>query len=608
MWINSIRLLNKQIELMDVNKHYKTINMYYFKEIKDDYISIVNEEEYFNNKIKNNSFFALEDEFFCYNYSKPKDEFRFRNVAFSSYIMRLVHYSITLYFLELSKDLKQFVCRNNRINSYYGANLILDNNGSINLKNNNIFYRSIYKDFKKKIKKEINVNTENKVVIKLDMENFYDNVDLFKLMSFLDKKIKMSIKEELNFNYETQKNIIKFYDFFTASGKGVPQCDNDVSSAYISNLFLTFFDLDTDDILKKYSDIINHKIIRYVDDIYIILELKNDNVNLNTIKEMKRQIVDLAYNKYALRLNQKSGIYQLNSLDDLESLRKSLKAVSLSYVELEDENPNAVVEEVLEALEEIKQQDVLVSEDFQLVEIIKKIYDSTVSSLLSKRENIDRLVTIFNGFDFNHISKTIPEISSLISLNDKISEDFISYVQKAKNIDNHMIYFILEFLCKTNLKNKNKFKGLSKRLDKLLEFKRFNLNESGYHGLSNLQYDKLINKVNIINQISNRRICEKKCKWTEALNYLTNEFKTVCHMCYCNKNGSMTTEEKFKASNINEFLISENIPNNITISIINMFDRRNNNGISHTVGKEVSQKEYYDFKYSVSRCIKELVG
>ena len=62
-----------------------------------------------------------------------------------------------------------------------------------------------------------------------------------------------------------------------------------------------------------------------------------------------------------------------------------------------------------------------------------------------------------------------------------------------------------------------------------------------------------------------------------------------------------------------QYLLSMNIPYDTRIKILNLFDRRNNNGVSHPgsddgIAWEVSKEEYFEYHKHVGLCLDNLLS
>ena len=90
LWREALKLLNFQIDAQKENRYFKTVSMIYYKSL-DGYINRLESEEYFKEKISNNLFYGMEDEFAIYSYIIPKSGLGVRNYKFFTYPMRVLY-------------------------------------------------------------------------------------------------------------------------------------------------------------------------------------------------------------------------------------------------------------------------------------------------------------------------------------------------------------------------------------------------------------------------------------------------------------------------------------------------------------------------------------
>lgn len=137
----------------------------------------------------------------------------------------------------------------------------------------------------------------------------------------------------------------------------------------------------------------------------------------------------------------------------------------------------------------------------------------------------------------------------------------------------------------------------------ILNFKILDKNSLGYMSLNSRQFQrlKLINN-NIIQQIKYRRMNEVSKNYNIAFNHLVNEVKSIINNIY-----SPNTDEKdYNANSVKNNLFSNGYNINTIINVCNMFDRRNNNMISHSNGEIIDKEEYYQYKEQICNLLKEM--
>jgi len=161
--------------------------MIYYKTLGNA-VEYLKNKDYFNQKVANNLFYGLEKEFAVFPYIIPKPNLGLRNYKFFTYPMRAVYYAIGLYLLKLSYEfLENYLHRRRDIKSYYGGRIYFEND-ELQVTRNNVYYMSYYKDFRNQVIREANNDFDNKVVIKLDIQNYYDEISIPRLFGTYNSK------------------------------------------------------------------------------------------------------------------------------------------------------------------------------------------------------------------------------------------------------------------------------------------------------------------------------------------------------------------------------------------------------------------------------------
>ncbi len=218
LWCNALNLLDFQVKAQDSNKHFKTLSMIYYKELNNE-IPVLKTDEFYKLTIANNLFYGLENQFAVIPYVEPKIGLGLRNYKFLTYPMRALYDSIGLYLLKLSSEfLNNFYIPIQSIRSYYGGGIYFEKENLVVTKNN-IYFSEYYKRFRNGLRKEIGVkkdiqetleNNKNTVIIRIDIQNYYDEISIPTLLNLLDENIKDSQKSILNFDEVTKEQISFF--------------------------------------------------------------------------------------------------------------------------------------------------------------------------------------------------------------------------------------------------------------------------------------------------------------------------------------------------------------------------------------------------------------
>ncbi len=279
-----------QLKVKKGNKHFNTLSMFYYDGLKKKTKKL--KKQYFKKRVANNLFYGLKNEFAIIPYTIPKSNLGLRKYKFFTLPLRVGYYSVGLYLVELSqKFVKEFYRRYcNNIFSEYGGKLFFDKQTSnLSLTYDSIWYRSHYKRFRNKVLDETIDDLDDKVVIHVDIQNYYDEISIPILLRLLEKFIEPSVKRQLRFDAITQGQIEAFFEFMSNDAIGIPQSDNDIVSSYIGYLYLVFGDLFIDREIQKENDVIkNYKIIRYMDDTYISITFQQSATQFDREKYIKR--------------------------------------------------------------------------------------------------------------------------------------------------------------------------------------------------------------------------------------------------------------------------------------------------------------------------------
>lgn len=644
IWEQAIKLLNLQIE--ERNKDgiilNNKLNFKYFARIRTQYEGIIDSNDYFEQRIKNNLFYGLSNEFFTYEYGKSKKNFGIRNYFFISYPLVTVHYSIGIYLLMLSQefiDRIRFSHKNNskyKIKSYYGGDLRIKKKALLfDNSYKRLFYKEHYDNFKDDIKKETE-KSQNKVILKIDIENYYDNISVKKLCYFLNKYIDSISQQKLKFDEYTIDQICFFYEFIMRDKLGIPQSDNNIISDFIGYLYLLFADMTISDEIRD-EKIEYSKVIRYVDDIYIIIKYKDNLDEYEKLRENSMnilfQISDLLYYKFGLKINSKTRVLLVDNKDEKEELLNELKKTSAAeYIpEIKIENdkkknkknkikPQERLEEILDEVKKMKENDFIYNYfntkgEILDTEKLKDVYDKGVLNILNSDSYIKIIGEIFNDFNFNLLRFSTNELILLILKNECSKEKLINFfISKKENITINDRDVILEILNKLDYKDNRLIELLmnNKNFKKIIEEAKSGqacIEYPGYYNLSIKGLSKIYERDSILQQIELRALYERKNSYSVALNHLVNEFHSICFYLddYENKD-----HNKYTAADVDNFL-NNKVTFDSKNSIQNLFKRRNNNDVSHPgtdelLSQGVTKEEYKKYKKVVGKCLNEILG
>ena len=448
-WQNACKLLEYQLSLKAKNKHFNILSMFYYERINKQDKNRLQDKIYFNQRVSNNLLYGLRKEFAIYSYPIPKSNLGLRKYSFFTYPMRIAWYAVGLYLAKLSQEIvQQYYRKQSHIHSYYGGDLRFDDKtGDLCLSYKSVWYKPHYRRFRSKVRSEVQSDVQDKIVIHIDIQNYFEEISIPTLLDFLSEYVKPSIQREMSFDLTAKRQIVAFFDFIVSGRIGIPQADNDILSSFIGHLYLIFSDLLLDQEICKDSAVVKeHSIVRYMDDMYIVVSFHNQTARTDReiyISDLAARIADILYRKLGLRLNTKTRLYWLSRDNDKRDLLKNLKRVSSGY-EMPDYDeddkktgPQDKVESIFRQLENLKKRalDPTFDERSDLDdEILKEVYDKSVSNLLRSRRNLERIKKIFDEFNFELVMAQPREILIVLLADHDAPQRFSEFLLKKKEL------------------------------------------------------------------------------------------------------------------------------------------------------------------------------
>lgn len=620
LWIEAMRLLDFQVRAKRKNRHFANLSNFYYERLGST-IRTLQEQVYFDEKIASNLFYGLEKEFKVFPYVIPKASLGLRNYRFFTYPLRALYYSIGLYLRKISDDfLSGYYKRRVKIRSYYGGSLQF-NDDALVINSRSIYFLEHYRQFKRDMRGQLkDSSVDDRVVVRLDIQNYYDCISIPILLEKLTKHCKQTILVQGNFDAITRDQIVSFFRYLMSGRDGIPQADNDLVSSFIGFLYLTFADLFIEDQLKEMVEVADYQLIRYTDDMAICVTFRSgvsQEVREQIVESLASRIADLLYYELGLRLNTKTRMYWLGKDDDRIDFEKSLKKVSPQYQVADDgdDDPNAIVSNILSELVTLKNSHL--TAEFQHErqdEILKQVYDKRVRQLLSKPSNLKQIGRIFHNFNFGLVRVNPIPIMIVLLHDPNASSNFQNYLLAKENITTSDVNLMLTYLCQTDFRDTVMLERLKKydhmrEIVARLEEGNLSLDTPGYYALAPHQVRKLSSLTHVTEQIRLRALSEREYHYSVALNHLLNEFHAICfHLDTANK----TKPKSYDADRVAAFLEAQNVPNSTCVEIVKLFDRRNANQVSHpgsvqSISWGVDEKEYYDYKRVVGEALQKLL-
>jgi AbiA family abortive infection protein len=620
LWREALKLLDFQIDCQSTNRHFKTLSMIYYQKLGDE-INELESEDYFKQRVANNLFYGLEEEFSIHPYVVPKPGLGLRRYGFFTYPMRVLYYAVGLYLLRVSEEfINNFYNTRKQLKSYYGGRLYFQGD-ELQLTKSNIYFKNYYTRFRNQVRRETTGDVSNKIVIRLDIQNYYEVISIPLLMGLLDKNIKSSQKATWQFDTNTQEQIMFFFRFLANDGEGIPQSDNSIVSSFIGHLYLVFGDLLIEEEIYKDQEVVeDYSLIRYVDDTFISITFREDltdGAQKEYAESLGARVSDRLYYELGLRFNPKTRFFCLSDEDQLENLLSSLKKVSPQYHlsdERDEESPVNKIDNIFDELEKLKGASVR-PETFELElqdEILKEVLDKRVNQMLSMEGNKKRIRRIFSGFDFNRVKEYPLTIMIILLKEDSTARRFRKFLLQKQNLTTRDVDLMLTYLCQVDFQDPQLLGKLEKytpmsRIMRVVQKASLSSDKPGYYDLPESKVLKLARMPYVIEQVRHRVFHERTRSYSVALNHLLNEIHAICYQL-----DGATNHREYKAHEVERFLRSQMVPPDVCIGIRNPFDRRNTNQVSHpgceeSVAWSVASEEYVRYRLQVGKCLGSLL-
>lgn len=622
LWTSAKKLLDYQIKSKSSYKVYNTLNFYYFDKVKT-LTKKVGEKTYYKNRVANNLFYGLEREFFFHQYTIPKPGIGLRRFCFFSYPMEQLMYAFGLYLLRISQ---QFLLntKSRKIKTFYGGDLKFNEaTEELVLNKNTTLYYAHYRKFRKELTRET-VKSDNKIFLRLDVQNYFDNISIANLLNLLEQNVKPSQLKLYNFDSSAKEQLEFYYRFLSNGIDNIPQSDNNIISHFISYLYLTFGDFIIEDSIRElnndYRIVDDYKIIRYVDDIYISINFKEvvpEGKRNGFIYQLLNKIADEFYKQLNLRFNGKAELFRLSIPAEKERLLEVIKKVSEDYPEPEAEREIAVadkVERLLNLIGIIKNKDV--SQVYKELsrgesETLKDVYDQSVLGLITTPANIAELEAEFQNFNFDLLRVDPQPLIILITLCPIAKARLETYLLAKKQLTTFDRGLLIVLLCQSGFSNKLLFDKLqaNEQLKPIFEFmkckKVVDNKNTGYYEVHFNKMSLLTKQVSFIEQIRQRVYAERQGHYSISLNHLLNEVHLAC--CILDGKDIKT----YREPDVDRCLTSKGCDNSTKVKISNLFDRRNNNPVSHPgsdsrVAWAVEKTEYGSYKTHVAKTLETI--
>jgi AbiA family abortive infection protein len=645
VWKEAVRLLTAQIESKKKpNRHYYNLSFFYFEKIEPE-LAKIEREQFFQEKVASNLFYGLENEFFLYPMTIPKAGIGLRKYLFFSVPMKVMYYAVGTYIVRLSQQLLHDLRNDNDLkHSYYGGNLFFDKEQLV-LKPENLYYKNHYEAFQKKLQEEKNgEKVKDKVIIQLDIQNYFENILIEVLLNNLEEYCKPSEKKSLIFDQNTRELITFFFHFISNGEPGIPQSYSNVISNFIGYLYLIFGDLIIVDCINELNSswkvVDQQKVLRYVDDTYISLTFKSGVSKKKKklfIHELLNRIAEQFYIELNLRFNKKFSIHFMDNEKDVEAFTQkanlrsvegeaedsednelAIESVDISKVERQDVSVSAeqffkglkavnkgvtaseptgsnsyldikvpeMVTALFELLADLKKKDIIFihenAEDPKIKETLQFAYDRNVNKLLEKPKNVEKLEAIFKNFEWELARIHSRVFAILISMTEKAKAEFEKFLLDKQQVTAFEADFILSYLAQNDFEHQELLQKLGENhhLQPIIDHFQ-NPRVSVENDYFDLPLEWVLNFQNDLNIYEQIRL-RVYHEHRKEYSFALNHLLNELHAI----SRHLDPVAKSKGNNYNsncvaDFLNSLAIPAKTRAKIRNLFDRRNKNPISH---------------------------
>jgi len=244
-------------------------------------------------------------------------------------------------------------------------------------------------------------------------------------------------------------------------------------------------------------------------------------------------------------------------------------------------------------------------------ETLKDVYDKAVLGLMSTAANIVRLEAKFVDFNFDLLRVYPQPLIILLTVCPVAKARLENYLLAKTNLTTFDRDLLVVMLCQSGFSDQALFNKLqaNEQLKPIFDFMKFKKvvdnKQTGYYKVDIKKMTKLTKQVSFIEQIRQRIYYERQGHYSISLNHLLNEVQLAC--CILEGKDIKT----YKEPDVDLFLTTKSLDNSTKTKISNLFNRRNNNPVSHPgsdsrVAWSVDKNEYYDYKEFVAKTMETI--
>ena len=351
-------------------------------------LSYLSSQEFFNKYIKTGYVFTDSNVLCSMNHYLQKGDGTFRDAQLVSPIFYLIIQTICYEIYQRG----EFTSRSSSI--YYSGDF----------EKLDLHYVKTYDSFYK----HVNYSSEiYPYYIKLDISDFFRSINLDTLFH--------EITEYCINDTFTENELFIFKEIFLYCGQGkFPVLENSTGLSFLASyIYLNDCDKHLSTFLKNKEKIIDYELVRYVDDLYVFINIEDD-INIEVIaSDIINQYLTIL-DKKNLRLNTSKIVYG-NTKNINESLKQSLydEVVNGEIFELHKESFEMLKKFLDELSDFVKEKKVVISDEYdKILEKNFRIEGSDVSSRELFLKSIYNCPEIVNDSDVVSYMKTLNRLQN----------------------------------------------------------------------------------------------------------------------------------------------------------------------------------------------------
>jgi AbiA family abortive infection protein len=458
----------------------------------------------------------------------------------------------------------------------------------------------------------------------------------------------------MNFGEHTCDQLDFFLRFIKHGNTGIPQSDSNLASSFLGFLYLFFGDNIIERCIEAITpsgNIAAFKIIRYVDDTFIILDFTpslTSHQKEAIIYHLLNAITHALHEELKLGVNSKTKVFRPHDDVSLLEFIHAIGDVSGEVGEDEEQGeleapssqpehtspPVAVAQEsvtdapvpstldktdrLFSFLAHLKNQHLNYRpEDLYggiSYDDLKNIFDSRVRGLLAKKESKEKLSFLLSDFNYELCRMQPHALICILLLNPQSAAGLLNYLKTLKPNTVYDINLLLTYLCQVDFKEKSIKKILKSNpnmraiFEKIKECKSTVRPCTGYYKLPYDRIKWIKNQPALLEQIKLRIHNERADSYSVSLNLLLNELQLICYL----QENTNVELKNYDHTKVDKFLEGRGVRTETKTKVANLFNRRNNNGISHPgslyhTPTAVSKSEYLEYQQGVHDVLQHIL-